>query len=242
MADGDMSAVFRGLAGDADQAGGDIGGALAKNFEDAAGTEDGNIARTLGQETQAARSFTDLSGETKPEAPSVPGESGEPVPGQTGGSARPKVDDTIRSYERNEQWASEAYDNIRASDDVPAIARNLQDAPRLDGSTGFSAEDLQAVKNHVFTEAHPLEGADGGVVQAPFEPNADMAEAWLRLRSGNYKPEDLTLLEHELAEHGYWQQNPGAIYWDAHAAANGVANWQDVIPPPTNEDYNAPWE
>jgi hypothetical protein len=239
MAGGEMSAVFRGLAGDADHAAGNMGDALAKNFEDAASREDGNIARSLDDEATTTKSFTDLSGETKPEDPSLPGEA---APGQTGGSARPKVDDTLRSYDRNEQWAGEAYDNIRNSDDVPAIARNLRDAPRLDGSTGFSADDIAAVKSHVFDESHPLEGADGGVVQAPFEPNADMAEAWLRLRSGSYKPEDLTLLEHELAEHGYWQQNPEAIYWDAHGAANQVANWQDNIPEPSNEDYNAPWE
>lgn len=231
--------MLHGLADDADQAGENIGNALAKNFEDAAGREDGNIARTLDHEATATKSFDDINPEAKPADLSPPG---EPAPGQTGGSARPKVDDTLRSYDRNEQWAGEAYDNIRNSDDVPAIARNLQDAPRLDGSTGFSADDISAIKNHVFTESHPLEGMDGETVQAPFEPNADMAEAWLRLRSGNYKPEDLTLLEHELAEHGYWQQNPGDIYWDAHAAANQTANWQDIIPEPTNEDYNAPWE
>ena len=37
-----------------------------------------------------------------------------------------------------------------------------------------------------------------------FDPNPDMAEAWLRLRSGTHVPQDLLLLEHELAEHNYW--------------------------------------
>ncbi|HEX9338179.1 MAG TPA: hypothetical protein VF892_19935 [Pseudonocardiaceae bacterium] len=175
-------------------------------------------------------------------APRLASAGDEPLPGQTGGSARPRVDDTVRSYERNNQWADDAYANIRDSDDVSTIASNLRDAPRLDGSTGFSRDEIQAIKNHVFFEEHPLEGDDGGIVSSRFESNPDMAEAWLRLRSDNYQPADLTLLEHESAEHGYWQQNPGAVYWDAHAAANQAANWENSIPEPTNEDYNAPWE
>lgn len=68
------------------------------------------------------------------------------------------------------------------------------------------------------------------------------ARIWLRLRSGNYKPQDLMLLEHELAEHNYYVQHPGAVYPEAHAAANKIANWSDDIPSPGNEDYNKPWE
>jgi hypothetical protein len=68
-----------------------------------------------------------------------------------------------------------------------------------------------------------------------------MAEAWLRLRAGKHRPEDLTLLEHELAEHRYWQEHPGVVYWEAHRAANQTANWESKIPPAGNEDYTEPW-
>lgn len=98
-------------------------------------------------------------------------------------------------------------------------------------------------QNHVFEDLHPLEGVDGGTIMARFDPNPnpDMAEAWLRLRSGQAQPSDIALLEHELAEARYWQQNPNASYKDAHAAANEVSRWEAQIPPASNEDYSKPW-
>jgi hypothetical protein len=53
--------------------------------------------------------------------------------------------------------------------------------------------------------------------------------------------EDVVLLEHELAESRYWQDNPGATYREAHSAANDVSRWETRIPAPTIEDYNNPW-
>ena len=57
-----------------------------------------------------------------------------------------------------------AYDAIRSSNDVSVIAGNLKSAPRLAGGAGFSREEIQTIKNHVFYERHPLEGDDGGTV------------------------------------------------------------------------------
>ncbi|MFE0027556.1 WXG100 family type VII secretion target [Amycolatopsis sp. NPDC059021] len=163
------------------------------------------------------------------------------APGQSGGSSRPKVDDSVRSYERNEVWANDAYDAIRNSDDVADVAHNLRDAPRLDGSRGFSHEEVETIKNHVFHDRHPLDDGAGGVVHERFEANPDMAEAWLRLRAGRHQEADLALLEHELAENRYWQGNPNAVYWEAHRHANSVSNWESRIPPATNESYDEPW-
>jgi hypothetical protein len=165
-----------------------------------------------------------------------------PVPGQTGGSIRPRDDGSARAFERGEAWAADAYDSIRSSDDVSVIASHLTSAPRVGGGTGFTQEEVQTIKNQVFYAEHPLEGEDGGTVTSRFDPNANMAEAWLRLRSGNHVPPDLLLLEHELAEHSYWKQHPDAIYWEAHAAANEVANWDENRASPTYEDYNKPWK
>jgi hypothetical protein len=166
-----------------------------------------------------------------------------PVPGQTGGgSVRPKVYDSLRSDQLNRQWANDAYETIRASDDVADVAGNVRDAPRLDGSTGFTLEEIRTAKAQVFYDEHPLEGDDGSIVYSRFDADPDIAEAWLRLRSGNYKPQDLILLEHELAEHNYWEQHPEAVYWDAHGAANSVAFWSADLPKPTYEDYTKPWK
>ncbi|MBY8886574.1 hypothetical protein K7472_17120 [Streptomyces sp. PTM05] len=164
-----------------------------------------------------------------------------PVPGQAGGHVRPPDDGSVRSWTRTEEWANGAYDSIRATDDVHQMAAALHDAPRLDGSHGFSAEEIAAVKHHVFEEEHPLESVDGGIVHARYDANPDMAEAWIRLRSGRQTPADLLLLEHELAEHQYYVDHPGSTYAEAHAAATEVADWSTHREPPGREDYSAPF-
>ena len=68
-----------------------------------------------------------------------------------------------------------------------------------------------------------------------------MANAWLRLRAGRALPEDIVLLEHELAEARHYGARPGATYREARRAADEVANWQNRIPEPTYEDFSAPW-
>ncbi|GAB2973400.1 hypothetical protein [Saccharothrix stipae] len=163
-----------------------------------------------------------------------------PRPGQTGG-ARPVDDGSLRAYDRMERWSENAYQSIRGSDDVDDVAGHVGGVQRADGSTGFTRAEIEQIKNHVFEDLHPLDGQNGGTVMARFDPSPDMAEAWLRLRSGRALPEDVALLEHELAEARYWQQNPNASYKDAHAAANAVSRWETRIPPASNEDYSKPW-
>lgn len=61
MADGELAVVFEGLAGDADQAAGNIAESMAKIGEQTADNEEANLARTLDQEAQSAKSFTDIA-------------------------------------------------------------------------------------------------------------------------------------------------------------------------------------
>ncbi|WP_198141593.1 WXG100 family type VII secretion target [Micromonospora sp. ATCC 39149] len=159
----------------------------------------------------------------------------EDVLGVHGGhTTRPR---NLADYERQERWASEAYTAIRQQDDAGAIARSLTDAPRLDGSRGFSLQEIEQVRRHIFFEEHPMDDYAGGIVRQRYDPSAPMAEAWLRLRRGDPLPEDYRLLEHELAESRYYQAHPQADYREAHLAANRVSNWEASIPDPTYEDY-----
>ena len=112
---------------------------------------------------------------------------------------------------------------------------------RLDGSSGFAEDEIGRVREHVFFEEHPLSDYDGGIVHRRYDASPDMAEAWLRLRSGHPLPEDIVLLEHESAEARYYDSHPGATYEEAHRSANAVADWQNQIPAPTGEDYSGPW-
>ena len=54
---GELSAVFRALAEDTDQAAGNIAGAMARFTETTAVTEDGNVARTLAADAENARAI-----------------------------------------------------------------------------------------------------------------------------------------------------------------------------------------
>jgi hypothetical protein len=184
------------------------------------------------------RTDTDLAAQA--ERAVHPPAVGVAEPGQTGGTIRPADTGSVRSELLGERWARAAYESIRSDDDAPVIARNTAGAARVDGGVGFSLAEIRAIRSHVFFEEHPLEGPDG-LVMARYDPGADMAEAWLRLRAGGYLPHDLTLLEHELAEHNYYAQHPGTTYREAHGAANQVADWAAGRPPSTGEDYEKPW-
>ncbi|BCJ62757.1 WXG100 family type VII secretion target [Micromonospora endophytica] len=158
------------------------------------------------------------------------------VPTSHGGhTSRPR---NLSDYDRQERWASEAYEVIRQNDDADIIARHTVDSRRLDGSQGFSREEIEQIRRHIFFETHPMDDYAGGVIHQRYDPSAPMAEAWLRLRSGRPLPEDIALLEHELAESLYYRSHPQADYREAHLAANRVSNWERSIPDPTYEDYS----
>ncbi|MGN9918467.1 WXG100 family type VII secretion target [Micromonospora palomenae] len=152
-----------------------------------------------------------------------------------GHTTRPR---NVADYDRQERWAREAYDVIRQQDDTDTIARHVADAPRLDGSSGFSPAEIEQIRRHIFFEEHPMDDYAGGIIHQRYDPSAPMAEAWLRLRRGSPLPEDYALLEHELAESRYYGAHPQADYREAHLAANRVSNWEDSIPGPTYEDYS----
>lgn len=161
------------------------------------------------------------------------------VGGIYGGHVRRPRD--LTDYERQDRWASAAYDDIRTNPDADVMSARLREVERLDGSTGFSAAEVGRIRDHIFFEEHPLSDYDGGIVHRRYDASPDMAEAWLRLRSGHALPEDVALLEHESAEAAYYDAHPGATYEEAHQAANEVSNWQNQIPAPTDEDYSKPW-
>ncbi|ASW57343.1 hypothetical protein [Plantactinospora sp. KBS50] len=156
-----------------------------------------------------------------------------------GHSTRPR---SMLDIERQDEWAGDAYESIRAEPDVDVVASSVQDSDRLDGSIGFSTAEIERIRQHVFFEEHPLtDYQTGGIVHRRYDPSPDIAEAWLRLRAGRPLPEDVVLLEHELAEARYYDAHPGATYSEAHHAANAVSNWQNQIPEPTYEDFSTPW-
>jgi len=109
--------------------------------------------------------------------------------------------------------ADETYDAIRASTtDVEAIARN----------TGIKHSNIQKVKNHLFFDEHLLDKyVDYGVPAKMnrFDSELAIANAWERLKTGHFTPEDIQLLKHEMAE-AWYMNKYGQGYTKAHDAAH----------------------
>jgi hypothetical protein len=110
------------------------------------------------------------------------------------------------------RWADAAYDEIRATDDVAAVADTA-------GRYGFSREDIQLIKNHVFYDEHLLDLYPPGEMSR-FDSSGRMAEAWQRLVSGDPHPSDLELLAHERYEAQYMKSTGDPSYARAHDATN----------------------
>ncbi|MGW2112569.1 hypothetical protein ACWCPL_39475, partial [Streptomyces sp. NPDC001948] len=158
----------------------------------------------------------------------------------TGTRRRPRdlLDDPAQT-----RWAEQAYSNfLEDSHDVEAIAKLSRDVKRDNGSDGFSEDEIASVKKHVFDTEHPIVDPETGrVAIRKFDADAEIADAWIRLRSGNALPEDHLLLEHEIAELGYLRDNPGSTYQEAHRFANTNYNWEQKIPLFKREDLDGNW-
>jgi hypothetical protein len=110
------------------------------------------------------------------------------------------------------RWADDAYDRIRASnDDIAAIAETAS-------ARGFTREDVELIKDHVFRDEHLLDLYPPPTT-ARFDANPRMAEAWIRLADGNPHPSDFDLLAHELYEARYMREAGDPSYSRAHRAA-----------------------
>jgi hypothetical protein len=104
---------------------------------------------------------------------------------------------------RQEAHAKLFYEEVRKrTGDVEKIAAN----------TGFSVEDIEKIKNHVFFNEYDL----GESEPTRFDPSYDLALSWQRLTEGKSIQEmDLTLLHHELMEYRLMNED-GLRYREAH--------------------------
>jgi hypothetical protein len=71
MSDGELGAVFQGLAEDAGEAGGEIAESIAKFTDDTAAIEDANVDRTLAAEAENTRAANAIGKETDQESGST---------------------------------------------------------------------------------------------------------------------------------------------------------------------------
>ena len=101
--------------------------------------------------------------------------------------------------------------------------RNIKsDVPKIAASTGYSEQEIQRVKNHLFFNEYEL--ADG---KHKFYPDFYQAQSWDRLRKGEPIEIDFIMIEHELIEETLMRN--GINYDDAHNTANETANYQQAL-------------
>jgi len=145
--------------------------------------------------------------------------------------------------EAQDAWARSAYDAIlREEGDSSAIASHTADIERVDGRVGFTTDEINAIKQHLMNTEHLIQDRYTGDIEVKrFDVDPDIAEAWIRLRAGRHLPEDVVLLEHELAELTYMREHPGCTYNEAHDAANERHDWSAQVPPSRREDLDSEW-
>ncbi|WP_446226554.1 hypothetical protein ACTWPB_17770 [Nocardia sp. IBHARD005] len=191
---------------------------------------------------QHAAISTPQSPPTSPTPTPAADSSGDRSPHiEAGGARRPR---NAYDTEAQDAWANNAYDHFRNTDnDLDGMVAELADVPRPDGSTGFGRAELERIKNHLFREVHPLsitddDGKDIGIEYRRYDAYADIAEAWIRMSLGRATPDDIVLLEHELAEAQYYESHPGAPYQEAHQFANLSFNWEAMQHARTGENID----
>ena len=157
---GELSAVFRALAEDTDQAAGNIAGAMARFTETTADTEDGNVARTLAADAENARAIAAIGRD--------PVTLADGTPAGTGWAGAGHV-------EASSLEAEAAYAAIRA---------NTGDVSRIAGNTGISQDIIAQVKNHLFLTEHDVPVGPGQIAHGYFTADEQVAELWGKAKAG----------------------------------------------------------
>ena len=153
------------------------------------------------------------------------------------------IEDVKEKYltndEKNGKIASGATSGALDSDSTEAVehaeryyeaVRKMKtDITRIARNTGFSEDEIQAIKEYIFLQKHDF----GSGELEYFFPSYDMAQSWQRLIDGkSIMPHDYTLIRHELMEielvgQGYSQD-------EAHIMASRKYNYRKE-----SEEYNA---
>lgn len=110
--------------------------------------------------------------------------------------------------------AQRYYGLVRSmTTDVEKIAKN----------TGYTAKEIQQIKDFVFYEKHDL----GGLEPEQFAPDFAMSQSWQRLIEGTPEQHDLTLLQHESMERQLMET--GMSQYDAHIETSKTYDYSKEV-------------
>lgn len=111
-----------------------------------------------------------------------------------------------------EKQAKKFYNSMISNGDI--------DVKAISENTGFSYDDVMAIKKHIMIEEHLFK--DGTIRK--FDPDIDQALAWKRMMNGNPRDTDILLLNHELRELKYIRET-NCDYETAHAFSTEKYDW-----------------
>lgn len=102
-----------------------------------------------------------------------------------------------------------------------AVRHMKTDMARIAKNTGWDADKISAIKNHIFYQKHDL----GNNKLERFAPSYSMGQSWQRLIEGkNIQPHDITLLNHEYLELSLMKD--GYSQYNAHILASKKYNYR----------------
>uniref|UniRef100_UPI001294F9FA WXG100-like domain-containing protein n=1 Tax=Cumulibacter manganitolerans TaxID=1884992 RepID=UPI001294F9FA len=180
----------------------------------------GEGARTPAPLATSPQATTDPSTESAPARSSIPaGAANQDIPSEAERA-------TAELAERGRLMIA------ALSDDHIRIATTLrgQVVPTASGTAPVTTTMIQNIKHHLFSDRAVEHTLDGEPVPLPFAGDADIAEAWLRMATGDISRlgADLQLIAHENAELEGMQR--GLSQAEAHEAATATADWASMVP------------
>jgi len=146
MSEGELAAVFRGLAEDAGEAGGQIADSIAKFTDDTANIEDANVARTLTADADTARA-----------ANAIGKDAGSPEAGQSGiASADTGSQGTAAGPAQAGERYSGALRQVNKPDpDADALAERINGLPRVKFENDPQGREFDTVSDEYIGQAKP---------------------------------------------------------------------------------------
>jgi hypothetical protein len=233
MSEGELAAVFKGLAEDAGDAGEQIAESIANFTDDTADIEDANVARTLAADADTARAAAAIGNQADLEAGLLGPDAGIDealTPTSTGGwTGAGHVESSSLEEEA-------AYAAIRANtDDVPKVAEN----------TGIDEDIIGQVKSHLFMTEHDVPVGPDEVAHGYFTADGQIASLWNKAQEGSLSPGELdmfrSLMSHEYVESRLMELGMPYRSADPDAWENGDQLFNpshfgahDVAPVPSN--------
>jgi hypothetical protein len=150
MSEGELAAVFKGLAEDAGEAGGEIAESIAKFTDETADIEDANVARTLAADADTARAANAIGKQAEQDTGIPENEAPQTSLDDQGGSgaSAPSAD---------KQYSGPLRQVNKPDPDADALATRIGGQPRVRFENDPQGREFDAVNDEYIGQAKPAD-------------------------------------------------------------------------------------